>query len=161
MNVNKTETEEAQDKVAWGALWALVIGFFMILVDSTIVSTAMPAIMNSLDTDINGVIWVNSAYLLAFAVPLLITGRLGDRFGPRTIFLIGLVIFTLSSLWCGLSPNVETLITARVVQGLGASIRREPVRTKTIADLTRYAVAQPSSVASGVKIVIDLLKGAS
>ena len=47
------------------------------------------------------------------------------------------------------------------VQGLGASIRREPVRTKTIADLTRYAVAQPSSVASGVKIVIDLLKGAS
>ncbi len=122
MNVNKTETEEAQDKVAWGALWALVIGFFMILVDSTIVSTAMPAIMNSLDTDINGVIWVNSAYLLAFAVPLLITGRLGDRFGPRTIFLIGLVIFTLSSLWCGLSPNVETLITARVVQGLGASL---------------------------------------
>jgi len=59
----------------WPALWALVIGFFMILVDSTIVSIANPAILRDLDADITSVLWVTSAYLLAYAVPLLITGR--------------------------------------------------------------------------------------
>ena len=70
----------------WPALWALVIGFFMILVDTTIVSVANPAIKAALDPDTNNldnVVWVTSAYLLAYAVPLLITGRLGDRFGPK------------------------------------------------------------------------------
>ena len=78
----------------WPALWALVIGFFMILVDTTIVSVANPAIKAALDPDTNNldnVVWVTSAYLLAYAVPLLITGRLGDRFGPKNIYLIGLV----------------------------------------------------------------------
>ncbi|MCB8799025.1 MFS transporter, partial [Escherichia coli] len=74
---------------AWPALWSLVIGFFMILVDSTIVTVAMPSIMKSFDADINQAVWVTSAYLLAYAVPLLITGRLGDRFGPKNIYLIG------------------------------------------------------------------------
>lgn len=146
MSVNQIDIEKAQDKRAWGALWALVIGFFMILVDSTIVSTAMPAIMNGLDTDINGVIWVNSAYLLAFAVPLLITGRLGDRFGPRNIYLIGLVIFTLSSLWCGLSPDVGTLIVARVVQGLGASL----MSPQTMTFITRMFPYARRGAAMGV-----------
>jgi MFS family permease len=102
----------------WPALWSLVIGFFMILIDSTIVSVANPRIMESLGADINSVIWVTSAYLLAYAVPLLITGRLGDRFGPRKLYLLGLVVFTLASLWCGFSANVETLIAARVLQAL-------------------------------------------
>ncbi|GAA2547796.1 DHA2 family efflux MFS transporter permease subunit [Neomicrococcus aestuarii] len=116
------EQEAQQLKIAWGALFAMVIGFFIILVDSTIVSTAMPAIMRGLNASITDVVWVNSAYLLAIAVPLLITGRLGDRFGPKNIFLIGVVVFTLTSLWCGLAPNIETLIVARVFQGLGASL---------------------------------------
>ncbi|GAA1857276.1 DHA2 family efflux MFS transporter permease subunit [Paeniglutamicibacter psychrophenolicus] len=146
MSANQTDTKTAEDKRAWGALWALVIGFFMILVDSTIVSTAMPAIMNGLDTDINGVIWVNSAYLLAFAVPLLITGRLGDRFGPRTIYLIGLVVFTLSSLWCGLSGDISTLIIARVVQGLGASM----MSPQTMTFITRMFPYARRGAAMGV-----------
>ena len=114
--------EERQVKVAWGALFAMVIGFFIILVDSTIVSTAMPAIMRGLNADINGVVWVNSAYLLAIAVPLLITGRLGDRFGPKNIFLIGVAVFTVTSLWCGLATDIHMLIVARVFQGLGAAL---------------------------------------
>ena len=105
----------------WNALWAMMVGFFMILVDSTIVAVANPSIMEKLQTDYDAVIWVTSAYLLAYAVPLLVAGRLGDQFGPKNLYLIGLAIFTAASLWCGLSGSIETLIAARVVQGIGVA----------------------------------------
>lgn len=111
----------------------MVIGFFMILVDSTIVSVATPVIKEDLDTTYNAVLWVTSAYLLAYAVPLLITGRLGDRFGPKNLYLVGLTLFTGASLWCGLTGSVEMLIIARVFQGLGASL----MTPQTMAVITR------------------------
>ncbi len=117
----------------WPALWALVIGFFMILVDTTIVSVANPRIMAALQADVNQVIWVTSAYLLTYAVPLLVTGRLGDRFGPKRIYLIGLIVFTLSSAWCGWSNSIEMLITARAFQGLGAAM----LTPQTMSVITR------------------------
>ena len=122
-----------QPSSPWPAMWALVLGFFMILVDSTIVSVATPAIMRGLDADVNSVVWVTSSYLLAYAVPLLITGRLGDRVGPKVLYQVGLVVFTLSSLWCGLSNGIEMLIIARVFQGLGASM----MTPQTMAVITR------------------------
>ncbi|MDO5699552.1 MAG: DHA2 family efflux MFS transporter permease subunit [Dermatophilus congolensis] len=122
----------------WPALWALVMGFFMILVDSTIVSIATPALMRHFDADINTVLWVTSAYLLAYAVPLLITGRLGDRIGPKRVYLSGLVVFTLASLWCGLTGSISGLITARVVQGLGASM----MTPQTMSVITRTFPAE-------------------
>ncbi|MGW4366058.1 DHA2 family efflux MFS transporter permease subunit [Nocardia takedensis] len=117
----------------WPALVALVVGFFMILLDMTIVAVANPAIMEDLQADISKVIWVTSAYLLTYAVPLLFTGRLGDRYGPKNIYLVGLAVFTGASLWCGLSTSVEMLIAARAVQGLGAAL----MTPQTMAVITR------------------------
>ncbi|CAN7450343.1 multidrug MFS transporter [Arthrobacter sp. Leaf337] len=130
----------------WPALWSLVIGFFMILIDTTIVSVANPRIMEGLNADINSVIWVTSAYLLAYAVPLLITGRLGDRFGPKKLYLTGLVVFTLASLWCGLSGDVQTLILARVLQGFGAAI----MTPQTMAVITRIFPPDRRGAAMGI-----------
>ncbi|WP_113719189.1 DHA2 family efflux MFS transporter permease subunit [Arthrobacter dokdonensis] len=130
----------------WPALWALVLGFFMILVDSTIVSVANPKIMEGLNTDINSVIWVTSAYLLAYAVPLLVTGRMGDKYGPKNLYLVGLGVFTLASLWCGLSGSIGMLILARAVQGLGAAL----MTPQTMAVITRIFAPDRRGPAMGL-----------
>nr|WP_246208019.1 DHA2 family efflux MFS transporter permease subunit [Tsukamurella spumae] len=136
----------------------------MILVDSTIVSVATDAIWVDLTQgkNINAVIWVTSAYLLAYVVPLLLAGRLGDMFGPKRLYLVGLTIFTLSSAWCGLSGTIGMLIAARVVQGLGAAL----MTPQTMAVITRTfpaakrgtAMALWGSVA-GVAILVGPLAG--
>ncbi|PKQ32684.1 MAG: MFS transporter [Actinobacteria bacterium HGW-Actinobacteria-2] len=128
------------------ALWSLVIGFFMILMDTTIVTVANPRIMQALDADINQVMWATSAYLLTYAVPLLVTGRLGDRFGPKRIYLLGLVVFTASSAWAGLVGSVEMLIVARAVQGLGAAL----LTPQTMAVITRIFPPQSRGRAMSV-----------
>ncbi|WP_269457433.1 MFS transporter [Microbacterium pygmaeum] len=149
----------------WPALWALVIGFFMILVDTTIVSVANPAIKQALDPSTNNldnVVWVTSAYLLAYAVPLLVTGRLGDRFGPKRIYLIGLVIFTLASLACGLSGTLEMLIIARAVQGIGAALmtpQTMAVITRTFPPNRRGAAMGLWGATAGVATLVGPLAG--
>jgi EmrB/QacA subfamily drug resistance transporter len=131
----------------WPALWALIIGFFMILIDTTIVSVANPAIQRGLKVEsVSDVLWVTSAYLLAYAVPLLVTGRLGDRFGPKNLYLGGLVIFTLASLWCGLSGSLGILILARVIQGLGAAL----MTPQTMAVITRIFPPEKRGAAMGL-----------
>ena len=153
------------ERSPWPALWALVIGFFMILVDTTIVSVANPAIKAALDPDTNNldnVVWVTSAYLLAYAVPLLITGRLGDRFGPKRIYLIGLVVFTLASLGCGLSGTLELLILARAVQGLGAALmtpQTMAVITRTFPPSNRGAAMGLWGATAGVATLVGPLLG--
>ncbi|WP_353508357.1 DHA2 family efflux MFS transporter permease subunit [Intrasporangium sp.] len=146
----------------WPALWAMVLGFFMILVDSTIVAVATPAIMVALDADVNGVVWVTSAYLLAYAVPLLITGRLGDRYGPRRLYLVGLAVFTLASLWCGLTVTIGALIVARVVQGLGASMltpQTMAVITRTFPAASRGQAMALWGATAGVAILVGPILG--
>lgn len=142
----KAPTAEAARQNPWPALWALVIGFFMILVDASIVNIANPAIMASFGADYAGVIWVTSAYLLAYAVPLLVTGRLGDRYGPRRVYVIGLTIFTLASLACGLAGTLPALVASRAVQGLGASL----MSPQSMAVITRLFPPERRGVAMGV-----------
>ncbi|HET8926370.1 MAG TPA: DHA2 family efflux MFS transporter permease subunit, partial [Microbacterium sp.] len=149
----------------WPALWALVIGFFMILVDTTIVSVANPAIKTALDpatNNLDNVVWVTSAYLLAYAVPLLITGRLGDRFGPKNVYLVGLAIFTLASLGCGLSSTLGALIGFRAVQGLGAALmtpQTMAVITRTFPAANRGAAMGLWGATSGVAMLVGPLAG--
>ncbi|KWX23091.1 MFS transporter [Mycolicibacterium wolinskyi] len=130
----------------WHALWAMMVGFFMILVDATIVAVANPTIMDELGADYDGVIWVTSAYLLAYAVPLLVAGRLGDMYGPKNLYLAGLAVFTAASLWCGLAGSIEMLIAARVVQGIGAAL----LTPQTLSTITRIFPADRRGVAMSV-----------
>ena len=149
----------------WPALWAIVIGFFMILVDTTIVSVANPAIKAALDPDssnLDNVVWVTSAYLLAYAAPLLVTGRLGDRFGPKRIYLLGLVIFTLGSLGSGLSGSLDLLIITRAVQGLGAALmtpQTMAVITRTFPPAIRGAAMGLWGSTAGVAMLVGPLLG--
>lgn len=161
----RTPSSPTSERSPWPALWALVIGFFMILVDTTIVSVANPAIKAALDPTSNNldrVVWVTSAYLLAYAVPLLVTGRLGDRFGPKNIYLIGLAVFTLSSLWCGLSTTLDGLIWARAAQGIGAALltpQTMAVITRTFPPERRGAAMGLWGGASGVAMLVGPLAG--
>jgi EmrB/QacA subfamily drug resistance transporter len=131
---------------AWLALWAMLVGFFMTLIDWTAVAVANPSIMAALNTDYESVVWVTSGYLLGFAVPLLVAGRLGDRFGPKNVYLVGLVTFTAASMWCGLSGSVELLVAARAVQGLGAAL----LTPQTMLIVTRIFPAERRGVAMSI-----------
>ncbi|WFE26124.1 DHA2 family efflux MFS transporter permease subunit [Solwaraspora sp. WMMD791] len=106
----------------WAALSALCIGFFLIMMDITIVNVAIPDMLIDLSAGLHEIVWVNSTYLLAYAVPLLFAGRLGDRLGRKPVFLAGMVVFTSASLFCGLANSATELIAARTVQGLGAAL---------------------------------------
>ncbi len=127
-------------------LWAMMVGFFLIVVDSTIVPVANPVIRNEFDATHASVIWVTSAYLLTFAVFLLLGGRLGDRFGPKGVYVTGLALFTASSLWCGLSGSIDMLIAGRVAQGVGAAL----LTPQTFSAITRTFPPERRGIAMSV-----------
>ena len=106
----------------WLALLVLCLGVLMIVLDSTIVNVALPSIRADLHYSETSLVWVVNAYLLTFGGFLLLGGRLGDLYGHRRLFLIGITLFTLASLACGLSNSQERLIVARAVQGVGGAV---------------------------------------
>ncbi len=105
----------------WLVLTSLMFGFFMALLDATIVNIAIPSIQTSLHTTLTTVSWVSNAYNLVFAVLLVTTGRFADQFGRKRMFMIGMVMFSIGSLLCAFAPTIEWLIGFRAVQALGAA----------------------------------------
>lgn len=103
-------------------LIALCSGFFMIMIDATVVNTALPVLGRDLSASVSGLQWVVDGYTLVFACLLLSGGSLGDRLGARRVFLTGLALFTVASAACGLSSTLVALNVARVVQGVGAAL---------------------------------------
>ncbi len=114
------------DRVApqrrWLALMVLCLGVLMIVLDTTIVNVALPSIRQDLGFSETSLVWVVNAYMLTFGGFLLLGGRLGDLFGHRRLFLLGIALFTLASLACGVAGSQAMLIAARAVQGLGGAV---------------------------------------
>src|SRR5467141_1311505 len=106
----------------WWALYVLCAGVLMIVLDTTIVNVALPSIQEDLRFTETSLVWVVNAYMLTFGGFLLLGGRLGDLYGHRRLFLIGLTLFTVASLACGLSNSQALLVTARGAQGLGGAV---------------------------------------
>jgi EmrB/QacA subfamily drug resistance transporter len=112
----------APENRKWWTLAAVAVGLFMIMLDNTVVNVALPSIQNDLHISTSELEWVFNAYALTFGVLLLTGGKLADLLGRRTIFIVGLLIFTGASLWCGLAGGASSLIAARTVQGVGAAL---------------------------------------
>src|SRR4051812_15428930 len=117
MNANQTT-----DRSRWTALYVLCAGVLMIVLDVTVVNVALPSIQDDLGFSQSSLAWVVNAYMIAFGGLLLLAGRLGDLIGRRTIFLVGLTVFTGASLVCGLAQSQEMLVGARFVQGVGGAL---------------------------------------
>ncbi len=112
----------ADDRSRWIALYVLCVGMLMIVLDVTVVNVALPSIQMDLGFSQSSLAWVVNAYLIAFGGLLLLAGRLGDLISRRGVFLVGLAVFTLASIACGLARSQEVLVAARFVQGVGGAM---------------------------------------
>jgi len=110
------------ERSRWLALYVLCAGELMIVLDTTIVNVALPSIREALAFTETSLVWVVNAYMVTYGGFLLLGGRLGDLFGQRRLFLLGIALFTLASLVCGLSSSQGVLVAARAVQGLGGAV---------------------------------------
>lgn len=111
-----------QQKHGGWILLATILGSSMVFIDSSVVNVALPRLQTDLHASVTGVQWVVEVYILFLAALMLVGGSLGDVWGRKRVFAIGIVLFVLSSVWCGLAPNVSQLIAARAVQGVGGAL---------------------------------------
>ncbi len=130
----------------WVILIVVSLGFFMTLLDLTIVNIAIPNMIEKLHASLDDILWVINAYALVLAVLLITAGRLGDLVGQRTMFFAGIALFTIASGACGLAPTASWLITFRAIQGLGAAL----LMPQTLAILTMVFPADRRGAAFGV-----------
>jgi EmrB/QacA subfamily drug resistance transporter len=130
----------------WVVLVVVSLGFFMTLLDLTIVNIAIPDMLTRLHASLDGILWVINAYALVLAVLLITAGRLGDLRGQKNMFIAGVVLFTAASAACGFSPTVSWLIAFRAVQGVGAAL----LMPQTLAILTMVFPAERRGAAFGI-----------
>ncbi|CCF85253.1 DHA2 family efflux MFS transporter permease subunit [Nitrolancea hollandica] len=130
----------------WAILAVLVLGFFMILLDLTIVNIAIPSIITGLNAGLDQILWVINAYIMVYAVLLISAGRIGDIYGQRNLFAAGLAVFTIASAFCGFAQDTNQLIIARVVQGIGGAM----LTPQTLAILTGIFPPERRGAAFGV-----------
>src|SRR6267378_2616513 len=130
----------------WLVLVVLTTGFFMIMLDTTIVNVAIPAMSAGLNTTLDQILWVLNSYILVYAVLLITAGRLGDLYGQRTLFALGLAIFTLASALCGFAQDANQLIVARILQGVGGAL----LTPQTLAILTSLFPPERRGAAFGI-----------
>jgi len=128
-------------------LASVCLGYFMAVLDSTVVNVALPDMARSLGTGIAGMQWVVDGYALLFASLLLTAGALGDRFGNRGMFVAGLALFTLASALCGIAPSLGALVAFRALQGVGAA-----VQVPASLALLRHAYHDPAERAQAIGI---------
>nr|QIY75379.1 MFS transporter [Streptomyces sp. RLB1-33] len=140
----------------WAILITLSLGFFMTLLDLTIVNIAIPDMGQDLDASLDEILWVVNAYTLALAVLMITAGRLGDLRGKRNLFLAGVALFTLASLACGLAQNPAELIAFRAVQGLGAAL----LMPQTLSIIAEVFPADRRGAAMGIWGVVAGVSGA-
>ena len=114
-------TGPGASRVRWAAMTVLIVGTVMVVLDSTIVNVALPRMAEALDAG-DSIEWVVSAYLLAVAVAMPVTGWLGARFGHKPVYVASLAVFTVASVACALAPNLPLLVVARIGQGLGGGV---------------------------------------
>jgi EmrB/QacA subfamily drug resistance transporter len=135
----------------WWTLVAVAFGLFMIMLDNTVVNVALPSIQRDLKVSVAGLEWVVNAYFLTFAVLMLTGGKLADLLGRRRIFMVGLVIFTASSLACGLASSGQMLIAARAVQGVGAAM----MNPATLSIITATFPPRQRGLAMGIWVGVS------
>src|SRR6266498_6111407 len=145
-------TEQSSGR--WLALTVLCLGALMIVLDTTIVNVALPSIRANLGFSQTSLAWVVNAYLLTFGGFLLLGGRLGDLFGHRRLFLIGISVFTAASLACGLATSQTFLIAARAVQGFGGAIV-----SVVVLSLIMIMFTEPAERAKAMGVVGFVLSG--
>ena len=112
----------SEENRRWWTLAAMCFALFMVMLDNTVVNVALPSIQRSFDASLSSLEWTINAYSLSFAVLLVTGGRLGDIFGRRKVFLIGVVVFAAASATIGFAPSEGWLVASRAVQGLGAAL---------------------------------------
>src|SRR5918912_2969700 len=123
----------------WLALVVVCLAQLMIVLDTTIVNVALPAIQRELDFTQGNLTWVVNSFLVTFGSFLLLAGRLGDLFGRKRVFIAGVILFTTASALCGLAPNQGALIAARFLQGVGAAVQASVILAIIVTEFPQPA----------------------